>query len=136
MEINLSGMSADALTKLAERASALAADLRKQQPSYELALEAGVKDTGYPTVANGYVNRYEGEALVEMANGKKWKCVGHRPKGSPSHISKQGYIEFIPLGEAAPDLFGVAEMVLATAEMPAELTEAARAAIAKAGGES
>lgn len=37
---------------------------------------------------------------------------------------------------AAPDLFGVAEMVLATAEMPAELIEASRAAIAKAGGES
>lgn len=36
---------------------------------------------------------------------------------------------------AAPDLLSVAEMVLATAEMPAELIEAARAAIAKAGGE-
>ena len=37
---------------------------------------------------------------------------------------------------AAPELLSVAEMVLATAEMPAELIEAARAAIAKAGGES
>lgn len=50
-KINLSGMSADALTKLAERASALAKDLRKAEPSYELALENGVEDRSYPTVA-------------------------------------------------------------------------------------
>ena len=98
-KINLSGLSADALTKLAERAQTLAADLRKEQPSYDLALEAGVKDTGYPTVANGYVNRFSGEAVVTMADGQRWRCVGHGPKGGPSHISKQGYIEFIPLGE-------------------------------------
>lgn len=50
-KINLSGMSADALAKLAERAQTLAADLRKEQPSYELALENGVEDRSYPTVA-------------------------------------------------------------------------------------
>lgn len=97
MKIDLSNMSADALTALANRANALAADLRKTQPSYALALEAGVEDAGYNTVANGYVSRYEGEAIVTMDNGTRWKCVGHLPKGGPSHISKQGYIEFIPL---------------------------------------
>ena len=96
-KINLSGLSAVALQALAERASELAADLRKTQPSYALALEAGVEDAGYNTVANGYVSRYEGEAIVTMGNGTRWKCVGHLPKGIPSHISKQGYIEFIPL---------------------------------------
>ena len=98
-KINLSGLSADALTKLAERASALAADLRKEQPSYELALENGVEDRSYPTVANGYVSSFRGEAVVTMANGRKWRCIGRCPRGDASHISKQGYIEFIPLGE-------------------------------------
>lgn len=96
-KINLSGLSADALQALAERAQTLAADLRKAEPSYELAIEAGVKDTGYPTVANGYVNRFSGEAVVTMADGQRWRCVGHGPKGDPSHISRDGYIEFIPL---------------------------------------
>ena len=96
-KINLSGMSADALTKLAERASALAADLRKQQPSYELALEAGVEDRSYNTVREGLVNSYRGEAVVTMADGQRWRCVGHGPRGDASHISRDGYIEFIPL---------------------------------------
>ena len=96
-KINLSGMSADALQTLAKRASELAADLRKEQPSYELALEAGVEDRSYPTVANGYVNSFSSEAVVTMADGRKWRCVGHGPKGSPIHISRQGYIEFIPI---------------------------------------
>lgn len=96
-KINLSGMSANALTKLAERASALAKDLRKEQPSYELALEAGVKDKSYLTVREGLVNSYSGEAFVTMADGRRWWCVGHGPRGDASHISRQGYIEFIPL---------------------------------------
>lgn len=98
-KINLSGLSADALTKLAERAQTLAADLRKEQPSYELAIEAGVKDKGYNTVRCGWVSSYSGEAVIEMANGKKWKAVGHGPRGDASWVSKDGYIEFIPLGE-------------------------------------
>ena len=96
-KINLSGMSADALTKLAERASALAADLRKQQPSYELALEAGVEDRSYNTVREGLVNSYRGEAVVTMADGQRWRCVGRGPRGDASHISSDGFIEFIPL---------------------------------------
>ena len=96
-KINLSGLSADALTKLAERASALAKDLRKAEPSYELALENGVEDRSYPTVANGYVSSFRGEAVVTMADGQRWRCVGHGPRGDASHISRDGYIEFIPL---------------------------------------
>lgn len=96
-KINLSGMSADALQALAERAQTLAADLRKEQPSYELALENGVEDRSYPTVANGYVSSFRGEAVVTMADGQRWRCVGRGPKGDASHISRDGYIEFIPL---------------------------------------
>ena len=96
-KINLSGLSAVALQALAERAQALAADLRKQQPSYELALEAGVEDRSYNTVREGLVNSYRGEAVVTMADGQRWRCVGHGPRGDASHISRDGYIEFIPL---------------------------------------
>ena len=96
-KINLSGLSADALQALAKRASELAADLRAEQPSYELAIEAGGKDNGYDTVRCGWVNSYRGEAVIEMSNGKKWRCVGHGPRGDASWVSKDGYIEFIPM---------------------------------------
>lgn len=96
-KINLSGLSADALTDLAKRAIALAADLHLSEPSYDLALEAGVRDKSYDTVRNGLVSSYSGEAIVTMADGRKWRCVGHGPRGDASHISRQGYIEFIPL---------------------------------------
>lgn len=96
-KINLSGMSADALQALAERAQTLAADLRKEQPSYELALEAGVQDRGYDTVACGHVSSFRGEAIVTLEDGSRWRCVGHGPKGGASYVSKQGYIEFIPM---------------------------------------
>ena len=96
-KINLSGLSAVALQALAERASALAEDLRKQQPSYELALEAGVEDRSYRTVQYGLVNSYRGEAIVTMADGSRWRCVGHGPLGDASHISRYGFIEFVPL---------------------------------------
>ena len=74
-------------------------------------------------------NAVTGIALVNMANirygwdGPDFVTASHRAANAR-------------LISAAPDLFGVAEMVLATAEMPAELIEAARAAIAKAGGAS
>ena len=94
-KINLFGM-ANALTKLAERAQTLAKYLRKERPSYELALENGVEDRSYPTVANGYVLSFRGEAIVTMADGQRWRCVGHGPRGDASLI-RDGYIEFIPL---------------------------------------
>lgn len=98
-KINLSGLSVDSLTELAKRAIALAADLHLSEPSYDLALEAGVRDKSYNTVRCGWVSSYSGEAVIEMANGKKWKAVGHGPRGDASWVSKDGYIEFIPLGE-------------------------------------
>ena len=96
-KINLSGLSAVALQALAERAQTLAADLRKGEPSYELALENGVEDRSYNTVRYGLVGSYRGEAVVTMADGQRWRCVGRGPRGDASHISRDGYIEFIPL---------------------------------------
>lgn len=95
--INLSGMSAHSLMKLAKRAMLLADDLRKEQPTYDLAIEAGVKDKSYRTVRYGIVLSFGGEAIVEMENGKKWKCIGRGPKGDASHLSHDGFIEFIPM---------------------------------------
>ena len=97
--VDLTKMSADALETLARRASALAEDMKAKQPSYALAIEAGVRDRSYNTVANGYVNSYSGEAIVRMDDGKRWRCVGHRPKGSAFCVTKRGFIEFIPLGD-------------------------------------
>ncbi|NBV54732.1 MAG: hypothetical protein EBR79_03360 [Proteobacteria bacterium] len=97
MTISLNGLSATALETLARRAIDLANDLRKEEPSYRLALEAGVEDHSYSTVRNGRVSYYAGEAIVTMANGKKWRCVGHRSRGDAYSVYRQGYIEFIPL---------------------------------------
>ncbi len=95
---DLTKMSASALKDLARRASVLAEDMKKSQPSYRMAIEAGVRDKSYNTPANGYVNSYAGEAVVEMADGSRWRCVGHRPKGSAFCVTRRGFIEFIPLG--------------------------------------
>ena len=95
--IDLKNMSADALLDLAHQAKRLAEDLRKAEPSYYLALAHGVQDRGYDTVANGWVNKYSGEATVVMADGKKWLCRGHAPKGDAYTIYRQGYIEMIPI---------------------------------------
>lgn len=98
--MNLGGMSSDALEELARRAQRLAADLRKAEPTYELALENGVKDKTYSTVRYGRIPSYGGEALITMSDGRRWKAVGHEPRGSAEHVSKNGWIEFIPV-EAA-----------------------------------
>ena len=94
---SLKGLSAQQLRRLAKRALKLAEDLEKEEPSYRLALEAGVRDTSYDTTANGFVWSYSGEAIIEMPNGRKWKAIGHRPEGDAWSIYKQGYIEFIPI---------------------------------------
>lgn len=95
--IDFKNMSADSMEELAKELLQFAKDLRKEQPSYELALLHGVSDRGYPTVANGYVSKYSGEAIIKMDNGKRWKAIGHGPRGDAYSIFKQGYIEFIPL---------------------------------------
>lgn len=95
--VNLSGMSAVQLDTLAAKAKSLAADLRKSQPTYDLALAAGVRDNSYGTVRWGRVASYSGEAVVTLEDGSRWRCVGRRPKGDAETVERQGYIEFIPL---------------------------------------
>lgn len=84
------------LEDIAASAIKLANDLEKEKPTYKLALANGCVDNGYNTTANGWVESYGGEAIVEMANGKKWKCVGRGWTGD-AWYAYDGYIEFIPL---------------------------------------
>lgn len=95
--MNLVNMSVVQLEQLAVKAKRLADDLRKDQPSYELAMEAGIRDESYQTVRFGTVAKYSGDVIVTMADGKTWRCVGRGPTGGADWISKQGYIEFFPL---------------------------------------
>lgn len=95
------GMSADSLERIAEKATELARQLRKEEPTYELALASGVRDKSYKTVRCGIVSSYSGEATIIMENGTLWIAKGHGPTGGPSWISRQGYIEFTKL-DAAP----------------------------------
>lgn len=99
MSIDLKNMSVQQLESLSHAASKLANDLRKQEPSYDLALLNGVRDKSYPTVANGYVSKYSGEALITMADGRKWRAVGHGPAGDAYTVTRQGFIEFIPIDD-------------------------------------
>ena len=94
---NLNKMSVQQLRELSERARKIANDLEEELPSYELALETGIEDNGYNTTANGYVSSYSGEVVITMADGRKFKAIGHRPRGDAWSIYRQGYIEFIPL---------------------------------------
>jgi hypothetical protein len=84
------------LAAIAKQANELASMLKQVEPSYELALLNGVKDTSYNTVRFGLVDSFSGEATVTMDNGNVFKCIGHGTQGGPGYISKQGYIEFIP----------------------------------------
>jgi len=96
--MDLSKMSKRQLRELAKKASALADDLEKEEPTYALALENGVVDCGYSTTANGFVSSYSGEAIITMDDGEKWKAIGHGPTGGDAWtVGKQGYIEFIPI---------------------------------------
>lgn len=95
--ISFKGMSADQLQAIAKKATELAADLKKKQPTYELAIAAGVRDKSYNTVRYGWISSYGGEAEVTMADGSRWRCVGHSPRGSAEWVSREGFIEFIPI---------------------------------------
>lgn len=101
MKIKLAGQSAEELEALAAEASRLAADLRKAEPSLALALAAGVLDVSYDTVRWGRVRAYRGEAVVTMANGRRWRAVGRPQRGSPEVISRHGFVEWFPLEEEA-----------------------------------
>lgn len=95
--MNLSGMSSYQLEKLAKKASLLAGDLKKEEPTYNVALENGVEDCSYRTVRWGEISSYSGEATVTLENGTKWKCVGHKPQGNTHVVTREGFIEFIKL---------------------------------------
>lgn len=98
--MNLKNMSSQELRELAKKANQLADDLKKEEPSYTLALENGIKDISYNTTANGYVSSYKGTATITMENGSTWKAIGHRPKGDAWSIYRQGYIEFTKIESA------------------------------------
>ena len=95
--MNLNNMSADELADLAKEANQLAADLRKAQPTYELALAAGIRDRSYQTVRNGEVASYSGEAIITMDDGRRWRATGHGPSGDAYTVTHQGGISFTPL---------------------------------------
>ena len=94
---NLLAMSADELEALAKKCVSLAKDLRKKEPTYALALAGGVYDISYQTVSNGSVDSYSGIAIITMSDGRKWRAVGRGPQGDAYTITRQGYIEFIPM---------------------------------------
>lgn len=93
--MDLSGKSYQELKAIAKKAAELAEALKQKHPSYNLAIENGVRDVGYNTTANGYINSYTGEAVIKMDNGDKWKAIGHKSTGN-AYYADDGYIEFIP----------------------------------------
>lgn len=90
-------LSASALRDLAAALTTRAKDLEAQQPTLALALAAGVRDNSYETHRWGRVADYSGEGIVTMADGRRWRCIGHGPTGNAELISRRGYVEFIPL---------------------------------------
>jgi len=98
--IDLRNMSADALDELSKRAASLASDLRNDQPSCQIALVNGVRDCGYDTVRYGFVPSFSGEAEIVMADGRRWRAIGHPPRGSAEYVFRNGWIEFVPCSES------------------------------------
>jgi len=97
MDEKMMQMSPTTLRDLAAQFVARAKQLEAEQPTYALALAAGVRDCSYGTVRWGTVADYRGEGVVTMADGRRWRCVGHGPTGSAEIIRKHGFIEMIPL---------------------------------------
>lgn len=100
----LSGLSAQDLTRLATMATELAVDLKAAQPTIALALAAGVRDCGYNTQSNGYIPMYRGQGEIKMADGSRWLAIGHDPEGNASWVSKDGWVEFVPLPRVAEEV--------------------------------
>ena len=88
--------SVEELNDISKMCLQIARDLKKEIPSYFLAVENGVIDNGYDTTANGWVSSYGGTAIVKLDNGKEFRCIGHRAGGN-AYYASDGYIEFIPL---------------------------------------
>lgn len=93
----LKNKSSEELNAISIKAKKLAKELKKEQPSYNLALQNGVKDHSYNTTANGMIESYSGSAIIVMSNGQKWEAIGHGPKGNAYYVDREGYIEFIKL---------------------------------------
>lgn len=68
--------------------------LEELEEMYRLAKEGGVKDRSYNTVANGGVSDFRGKATITRSDGKRFRAIGHRPKGTPEWVAKRGWIEF------------------------------------------
>jgi hypothetical protein len=96
-EVDLSKLSAKDLDELSIKAKRLAAHLRAEEPSYDLAIEAGIRNTGYSTVRWGWVSSYSGRVEITMDNGKRWRALGYGPRGNAETVSAQGGIKFEPI---------------------------------------
>ena len=66
------------------------------QEMVKLALEAGIQDRSYQTPRQGWVASYLGEALIHY-KGQTYKAIGHDTEGCPMTVTKEGFIEFIPI---------------------------------------
>lgn len=79
------------------------------QPNVIECCKSGViEDCGYSTTANGWVRSYRGEGILEDEKGREWLLRGHGPRGNPSVIYSQGFIEIIPRFDlSVPEHFGI-----------------------------
>lgn len=90
----LGQLSADELRLIADVATDRAMELEKVQPTYDEAIEAGVRNLSnlaHLNLLGGEGLRFEGTAIVEK-NGLSWLAVGRKPTST----SPNGWIEFIP----------------------------------------
>ena len=62
----------------------------------EVAIECGITDNSYSTVAFGTVFSYSGTVEFEYA-GIRYQAIGHKPEGTPWCVTRMGYIEIIAL---------------------------------------
>lgn len=92
----LSVKSKAEIETLAKKADLLE-DLLEEKPTLDIAILCGVRDCSYTTVRYGKVYSYRGEAIVTMANGKRWLCIGKQPSGNVHWVHQNGFIQMIPL---------------------------------------
>jgi photosystem II stability/assembly factor-like uncharacterized protein len=95
----LINLKANQLQLLAMFCNQLSDDLRKDKPSYRLAILNGITDFSYNTDTDPpiHVASYSGTALVKLDNGSIWKCRGHfacRKSVEQTTVIEQGYIDF------------------------------------------
>ena len=66
-----------------------------------IAQENGVKDRSYSTLRYGPVGDYEGECIVTLPDGDKWRAVGFGPRGTADTLCQRGGIRFYPINRLA-----------------------------------